>query len=121
MASDNYISARRQLHLGIPERAPEALASVESEALRRIGRGDGKEPIREMTLLEPRLWSKHAERCWDLELRVSVRQEREFFLRAPDERDARAAFEAAHPAKAEARQEIVLALGPGPQLFQDLA
>ena len=57
----------------------------------------------EMTLLEPGLWSDHPGECWALEERMMAKQEAPFRLRAPDEEEARAAYEREHPEKARAR------------------
>ncbi len=75
----------------------EALAAVEKEAIRRIGRGDKRAPIETLSILEPGLWTDHPAECWALELRVMEKQRAEFTLRAPDEPAARAAFVAANP------------------------
>ncbi len=75
----------------------EALAAVEKEALRRIGRGQDKAPIADLHLLETGLWTHHAADCYALELRIIEKQGDDFHLRAPDEPAARAAHEAVHP------------------------
>jgi hypothetical protein len=99
------------------EHPEEALAAVEKEALRRHGRGKDKKPVPEMRLLEPGLWSALPEQCWELELRLSEKQGIELRLLAPDEPEARAAFEKAHPERVEARAELLRTLEPVPGLF----
>jgi hypothetical protein len=96
----------------------EALQAVEKEALRRRGRGKDARPIPEMRILEPGLWSVCPDECWTLELSVSEKQGEEFRLLAPDEPDARAAFEAAHPDRVEARKKILAELVPA-DLFDE--
>ncbi len=98
------------------DHAEDALAAVEKEALRRRGRGKDAKVVPEMRILEPGLWSALPEACWDLELRISEKQGAEFRLLAPDEPDARAAFEAAHPAKAKDRAQRLSALTPQAEL-----
>lgn len=97
----------------------EALEAVEKEALRRIGRGKSRKLVPDLTVLEPGLWSKMPEQCWDLELRVSEKQGVEFRLLTPDEAVARAAYEAAHPEKFVERAKILAALMPDPALLLD--
>ncbi|HEV2853829.1 MAG TPA: BREX-6 system adenine-specific DNA-methyltransferase PglX [Thermoanaerobaculia bacterium] len=97
--------------------AKEALEIVEKEALRR--RRKHKRPQRELHLLEVGLWAAHPELCWELEVRVSEKQGVEFFLRAPDEPEARAAFEAAHPNRTREREELVASLETPTDLFED--
>lgn len=70
----------------------EALAAVEKEAIRRMGRGDNRQAVNEMRLLERGLWSVIPERVSALELRLSERQGEAFSLRAPDEAEGRAAI-----------------------------
>ena len=76
---------------------------MEKEAVRRMGRGKDRKVVKEMRILEPGLWSARPEDMWDMELRLSENQAVEFRLLAPDEPEARAAFEAAYPDKVRAR------------------
>ena len=99
----------------------EALAAVEKEALRRRGRGIDAKTIAEMTLLEPGLWSAEPEACWALEERIITKQEAPFHLRAPDEPEARAAFEAEHPAAVASRRELLEAQPDLPEPNTDAA
>ena len=85
------------------DHAEEALAAVEKEAIRRMGRGKARKVVTEMRILEPGLWSARQEGVWDMKLRLSENQAAEFRLLAPDEPEARAAFEAEHPDKVRAR------------------
>jgi hypothetical protein len=50
---------------------------------------------------------------------VSERQGVELFLRAPDEPEARAAFEVAHPNRVREREELVASLEAPADLFED--
>ncbi len=84
----------------------EALAAIEKEAIRRMGRGKDKKVVPELRLLEPGLWTHHPEDLWTLELRLTEKQGADFRVTAPDEPEARAAFEAAHPEKIRARKEL---------------
>jgi hypothetical protein len=88
----------------------EALAAVEKEALRRMGRGGRRRVIAEVRLLEPGLWSGHAELVWALELRLAEKQAAEVRIVAPDEPEARARYEAAHPGRVEARVDLLARL-----------
>ncbi len=85
------------------DHAPEALEAVEREALRRRGRSMDRRRVPEMRILEAGLWTDHPEEVWALELSVAKKQRADFRLLAPDEPEARAAFEAQHPRKVEAR------------------
>jgi len=69
----------------------EALAVVEKEATRRMGRGDNRQVVYEMCLLETGLWSVIPEKVAAMEQRLSDRQGALFSLRAPDEAESRAA------------------------------
>jgi hypothetical protein len=68
----------------------EALAAVEKEAIRRMGRGDNRLVVNEMRLLEPGLWSVIPEEVAKMERRLSDKQSSLFSLRAPDEAEGRA-------------------------------
>jgi hypothetical protein len=70
----------------------EALAAVEKEATRRMGRGDNRQVVNEMRLLESGLWSVLPEKVAAVEQRLSDRQGALFSLRAPDEAEGRAAI-----------------------------
>jgi hypothetical protein len=70
----------------------EALAAVEKEATRRMGRGDNRQVVNEMRLLESGLWSVLPEKVAAMEQRLSDRQGALFSLRAPDEAEGRAAI-----------------------------
>lgn len=105
----------------LQDHAEEALAAVEKEANRRRGRGKDAKVVPKMRILESGLWSALAEACWELELRISEKQGAEFRLLAPDERDARAAFEAAHPDAVAGRVQLMKTFSPAPGLFDDEA
>ncbi|MCZ7420577.1 BREX-6 system adenine-specific DNA-methyltransferase PglX [Verrucosispora sp. WMMA2121] len=94
-----------------------ALAAIEREALRRMGRGKSREQLTELRILEPGLWSAHAGAIWEMELRLAEKQDAEFRILAPDEPEARAAFEATYPTKVRERKEFVAALAPRIGLF----
>lgn len=97
----------------------EALAAVEKEVLRRMGRGQDRTALPSMTILEPGLWSALPDQVWELEQTLSEKQEQEFRLHAPDEATARAAYEAAHPEKVAARAELLAGLVPQVGLFEE--
>lgn len=100
----------------------EALAAVEIEALRRLRARKKSDELPdtgvELTLLEPGLWSALPERCWDLELRLIAKPQSDFHLRAPDEPEARAAFEAANPKRVADREEHLRGQSPQPSLLE---
>lgn len=95
---------RRAFLTSYPEKA---LAAVEKEALRRIGQGHAREPGSEMRLLETGLWSDSPQACWELEVRVSEKTKRNFYLRAPDEKRARHQFQLDHPDRVQARRNLM--------------
>jgi hypothetical protein len=68
----------------------EALAAVEKEATRRMGRGENRQVVNEMRILEAGLWSVIPEEVAALEQRLSDKQGSLFSLRAPDEAEGRA-------------------------------
>ena len=74
----------------LSEHPKEALAAVEKEAIRRMGRGDNRQVVNEMQILEPGLWSEIPEEVAAMEQRLSDKQGSLFSLRAPDEAEGRA-------------------------------
>jgi hypothetical protein len=96
-----------------------ALAAVEKEAMRRMGRGKNRRVVPEMRILEAGLWSAHAGSLWEMELRLAERQGAEILILAPDEPAARAAFEAAHPERLHDRKSFLASLVPLVELFDD--
>lgn len=96
-----------------------AVAAIEREATRRMGRGKRRKVVSEMRILETGLWTGHAEDLWDLELDLAERQSAEIRILAPDEPVARAAFEAAHPEKVADRKDFLASLVPPVELFDD--
>ena len=94
----------------LADHSAEALAAIAKEALRR--RRKQKAPQPELCILEPGLWSRHRADCWQLELDLIAKQGAEFQLRAPDEPEARAAFEQAHPDLVAEREALLLELVP---------
>jgi hypothetical protein len=94
----------------------EALAAVEKEAIRRMGRGNNRKLVGEMTILEPGLWSALPKQVWDMELRLGERQGSEFCLIAPDEAEAREQLLAAHPHLATDRRTFLQGLAPQGEL-----
>ena len=68
----------------------EALAAIEKEATRRMGRGDNRQVVSEMRILEAGLWSVIPEKVAAMEQRLSDKQGSLFSLRAPDEAQCRA-------------------------------
>ena len=73
-----------------------------------------------MALLETGLWSSIPDECWTLEMKLSKKQEAEFRLLAPDEPDARAAFEKKHPDKVQARKKLLQKLKPPMRIMETL-
>jgi hypothetical protein len=96
-----------------------ALAAIEKEAARRMGRGKSRRLVPEMRILEPDLWSAHAEALWEMELRLAEKQGAELRILTPDEPEARAAFEWQHPAKVHARKGFLANLVPPAELLAD--
>jgi hypothetical protein len=68
--------------------------------------------IADVPLLEPGLWSVLPEEVFRMELRLAEKQGADFHLRAPDEPQARAAFEAAHPDRVQQREARIAELRP---------
>ncbi|MCA9694417.1 MAG: SAM-dependent methyltransferase, partial [Myxococcales bacterium] len=101
------------------EHATEALAAIEKEAARRMGRGKSRKLVAEMRILESGLWTAHAAELWEMELRLAEKQGAELRILTPDEPKARAAFEAKHPEKVKARAGLLATLVPPPELFED--
>lgn len=99
------------------DHAQEALAAVEREAVRRMGRRTNRQLLSEMRILEEGLWSALPEDVWEMELRLSERQGAGFRLVAPDEPAARAAYEAAYPGRAKSRTELIASLVPPANWF----
>jgi hypothetical protein len=97
----------------------EALAAIEQEAMRRMSRGKGRKPVTEMLLLERCLWTDHASELWEMELRLAEKQGAELRILAPDEPEARAAFEAQHPEKVRQRKDFLASLVPPTMPFDD--
>ncbi len=87
----------------------EALAAIAKEALRRRRKQKAAQP--ELRILEPGLWTDHPEQsAGKLELDVIAKQGADFHLRAPDEPEARAAFEQANPKLVAAREALLYRL-----------
>jgi hypothetical protein len=74
----------------LSEHPVEALAAIEKEATRRMGRGDNRQVVNEMRILEAGLWSVIPEKVAAMEQRLSEKQGEVFSLRAPDEVEGRA-------------------------------
>ncbi|RSM35586.1 hypothetical protein DMB66_60480, partial [Actinoplanes sp. ATCC 53533] len=94
-----------------------ALAAIEKEAIRRMGRGVRRGQVAELRILEPGLWSAHSGSIWEMELRLAEKQGAELRILAPDEPEARAAFEATHAEKVHRRKELLATLAPHVGLF----
>jgi hypothetical protein len=88
------------------DNALEAIAATEKEVHRRRKDAEGK-ILRELTLLEPGLWSAEPEACWDMETRIIKKQEFGFRLIAPDEESARAKLLKSTPQKATGRNTLL--------------
>ena len=96
-----------------------ALAAIEKEAARRMGRGKSRKLVPEMRILEAGLWSAHAEALWEMELRLAEKQGTELRILAPDEPIARAAFESQYPEKIGARKDFLANLVPPAELLEN--
>ncbi|MGY1900769.1 BREX-6 system adenine-specific DNA-methyltransferase PglX [Nocardia gipuzkoensis] len=101
------------------DRSAEALTAIEREAGRRMRRGKSRCIVPEMRILETGLWSAHAETLWEIELRLAEKQGAELRILAPDEPEARAAFELRHPEKMHARKTFLANLVPPTELHVD--
>ena len=110
----DHIELRRTY---LREHLEEALDTIEKEVLRR--RRKKKAAQAELHLLEAGLWSTAPDECWELEMRIILKQEADFFLRAPDEPAARAAYMAERPHKVSGRQQRLDSLGASAGLFED--
>ncbi|WP_372716081.1 BREX-6 system adenine-specific DNA-methyltransferase PglX [Novipirellula sp.] len=84
----------------------EAIEAIEKEVHRRRKDAEGK-ILRELTILEPGLWSAEPEACWEMETRIITKQEFGFRLIAPDEDPARAKLLKATPQKATGRNKLL--------------
>jgi len=93
------------------------LAAIAKEVLRR--RRKQKQPQPELRLLEPGLWTRNPDQCWRLELDLTEKQQIEFRLLAPDEPEARAAFQHDHPGLVKQRRQLIASLSPPEDLFAD--
>jgi hypothetical protein len=96
-----------------------ALAAIEREATRRMGRGKSRKVVTEIRILETGLWPAQAEALWEMELSLAERQGAEIRILAPDEPAARAAFEAGHPDRVHDRKAFLASLVPPVDLFDD--
>ena len=96
-----------------------ALAAIEREATRRMGRAKSRKVVPEMRILWKGLWPAYSEALWEMELRLAERQGAEIRILAPDETSARAAFEAAHPDRVHDRKGFLASLVPPVELFDD--
>jgi hypothetical protein len=103
----------------IRDHAPGALAAVEKEAVRRMGRSKDRKVVAELRILEPGLWSALPDEVWAMELRLAEKQGTDFRLRSPDEADARTVFEAAQPELVQAREQLLKTLTPVRELFDE--
>ncbi|WP_236706124.1 BREX-6 system adenine-specific DNA-methyltransferase PglX, partial [Frankia sp. ACN1ag] len=112
---------RSHRHAFLRDEPKAALAAIEREAIRRMGRGKNRKVVSEMRILETGLWAAHAEALWDIELKLAKRQGTEIRILAPDEPAARAVFEAAHPDRVQVRKSVLADLVPPVELFDDEA
>ncbi len=100
---DGGHAAHRAAYLA--EHPEDTLAAIEKEALRR--RKKRKAPQAELRILEPGLWARVPGLCGALELRMIEKQGSDFRLVAPDEAEARAAYEAANPEYVVRRRHLL--------------
>jgi hypothetical protein len=103
----------------LQDHADAALAALEKEAIRRMGRGTKRKRVDTFDLHEPGLWSAHAARLYELELTLSERQGHPLTIHAPDEPEARAAYERAHPEVVTDRTHRLTVLKPLELLGED--
>ena len=101
------------------DHAEEALAAIEKEALRRMGRSKKRKLVSEVSLLESGLWTEHFEELWTLELRLSEKQGAELRITAPDESAGRSAYLSAHPKAQKDREKFMKDLKPPAELFDE--
>lgn len=95
----------------------QALEAIGKEVQRRRRKKQAPQP--ELRILEPGLWSRIPDQCWDLELRVIEKQGEDFRLLAPDETDGRAAYERACPARVGQRARLLIRLRDERPLLPD--
>lgn len=88
------------------DHALDAIATIEKEVLRRRKDAPGK-IVNELTIIEPGLWSREPEACWDMETRIIKKQEYGFRLIAPDEPEARAKLIEGTPQKETGRRRML--------------
>jgi hypothetical protein len=101
------------------DHAEAAIAALEKEAIRRMGRGAKRKRVDTFELHEPGLWSAHPARLYELELTLSERQGHPLTIHAPDEPEARAAYEREHPEAVTDRTHRLTALKPLELLGED--
>ena len=94
----------------VREHGDEAIAAVEREAVRRMGRGGKRRVVASVRLLVGGLWSGHAGAMWAAEDRLAERQGEALRIEAPDEAAGRAAYVAGHPGAEAARAALLAAL-----------
>tara|TARA_R110002072_G_scaffold289831_1_gene457070 strand:- start:19152 stop:22565 length:3414 start_codon:yes stop_codon:yes gene_type:complete len=102
----------------VADHSDEAVEAIEKEVKRRLRKHD--DPLKELRLLEPGIWSAEPYRCYELELAVLQKQGVEFRLLAPDEAAARTTYEAENPERVSQRKSL-LATAEEKLLFPDAA
>jgi hypothetical protein len=100
------------------DHALDAIAGIEKEAERRMGRGTNKKLVPTMTILESGLWSNFPAEIWEMELRLAKKQGIEFRLLSPDEETSRTTFAAANPDEVRNRESILSTLEAPTELFE---
>ncbi|NUN14063.1 MAG: BREX-6 system adenine-specific DNA-methyltransferase PglX [Myxococcales bacterium] len=90
------------------DHAAQAIAAIEKEALRRMGRGKNRRRVQQIHILETGLWTDHGEEMLALEWRLSQLQGAQCRILTPDEPHGRAA---AGPAYAPPDKALQLLLG----------
>ncbi len=101
------------------EHPAEALAAIEKEATRRMGRNKTRKIVERFALLESGLWSTCFEELWAMELRLSQKQGAELCITAPDEAKGRKAYIAAHPKAQKERELLMKELVPQTEMFNE--
>jgi hypothetical protein len=91
----------------LAEHPGKALVAIEKELSRRIRKSD--DPVHELRILEPGVWSALPDRCFALELRNSGPRQLDFRLQAPDSDASRERLLTDRPAEALqlVREEIL--------------
>lgn len=100
------------------EHAAGAIAAIEKEAGRRMGRSKNRKLVPSMTILESVFWSNYPADIWAMEIRLSQKQGIEFRLLSPNEDAARTTFSGTHHDEVRNRETILKTLVAPTELFE---